>query len=190
MQKGEIMPNLTDLVPRPKPEDINSGLRPLPTKELIKLLGMPGEHPGANCQPITNMKLKRHIITMRLGNFRATGLDFSVNTLIDVFTDIKELKPKIYPVIGSAGMLCFRLVRGSQTTLSNHSFGAPIDLTIGGVLDKRGDDKVQMALLEVYPIFHKHGFYWGAEYPTEDAMHFEPSYELFLEHKKELLKGD
>jgi hypothetical protein len=27
--------------------------------------------------------------------------------------------------------------------------------------------------LLVYPYFHAEGWFWGAEFPTEDAMHFE-----------------
>lgn len=181
--------NYTELFPRPAQEDINSGLSALPTAELIKIFGQPGKKATENCSPITNPILKKFMITMNLGKFRVTGMNWVIGHLMNVFAEIKQVEPELYEIIGTAGMLCYRLVRGSTTALSNHSLGCPIDLTIDGKLDTRGDNKVQLGLLRAYPIFHKHGFYWGAEYKTEDAMHFEPSYELFLEHKKEILRG-
>ena len=181
--------NYLELFPRPAQQDINSGLSALPTSELIKLFGSPGKNPGTNCQPITNPNIKKHIITMNMGKFRLTGMDWVLTHLIDVFSDLKQEIPELWELFGTAGMTCFRYVRGSNSVLSNHSWGTATDFTIGGKLDQRGDNKVQLGLLRAYPIFHKHGFYWGAEYNTEDAMHFEPSKELFLEHKKSILGG-
>ena len=77
--------------------------------------------------------------------------------------------------LGTAGMLCCRLVRGSATAISNHSWGTAIDLTLDGVLDVYGDDKVQYGLTLIAPIFNRHGWYWGAAFRTEDGMHFEGS---------------
>ena len=34
-------------------------------------------------------------------------------------------------------------------------------------------NKVFRGLLEIYPFFHKHCWFGGAEFGTEDAMHFE-----------------
>jgi D-alanyl-D-alanine dipeptidase len=49
--------------------------------------------------------------------------------------DIAKEQPAVYAGLGSAGMLCCRLVRGSTTAISNHSWGTAIDLTLNGVLD-------------------------------------------------------
>jgi hypothetical protein len=70
-------------------------------------------------------------------------------------------------------MLCCRLVRGSATSISNHSWGTAIDLTLNGVLDVQGDDKVQYGLTLIAPLFNRHGWFWGAAFGVEDAMHFE-----------------
>ena len=82
--------------------------------------------------------------------------------------------------LGSAGMLCCRFVRGSTTSISNHSWGTAIDLTINGVLDKRGNGQVQYGLALIAPIFNQHGWYWGAGFATEDGMHFEISQDLLM----------
>jgi hypothetical protein len=69
-------------------------------------------------------------------------------------------------------------VRGSTSSISNHSWGTAIDLTVNKLLDQRGDGKVQYALAVIAPIFNRHGWYWGAAFRTEDAMHFEASKSL------------
>jgi len=75
-------------------------------------------------------------------------------------------------------MLCCRYQRNSTTSISNHSWGTAVDLKIDGHLDERGDDTVQYGLTLIAPIFNRFGWYWGAMFPTEDAMHFEASLSL------------
>jgi hypothetical protein len=84
-----------------------------------------------------------------------------------------------WKALGSAGMLCCRLVRGSQTTISNHAYGFAIDLTLLGHLDTRGDDKIQTGLFQIYPYLNAQRLFWGAGFDKEDAMHFEVSAEMF-----------
>ena len=172
----------TNLVKKPAPAYINTGLSAMKTSKLIALFGQPRKSYSQTCMPITNTKLKRRIVTASVGPFRVTGMDIAVESLKGVFADIiRAGKADLYGQIGTAGMLCVRFVRGSDSTLSNHSFGLAVDLTIGGILDRRGDNKVQQGLLDLYPYFHRHGWYWGAEYSTEDGMHWELSWEKFLE---------
>jgi D-alanyl-D-alanine dipeptidase len=79
----------------------------------------------------------------------------------------------VYRVLGTAGMLCARYVRGSTRNISNHSWGTAIDLTIAGILDPRGDNQIQFGLHLISGVFNSNGWYWGAGFPTEDAQHFE-----------------
>ena len=37
---------------------------------------------------------------------------------------------------------------------------------------------MQRGLLDIYPVFLRHGFFWGAAFGREDAMHFEASDQL------------
>ena len=53
-----------------------------------------------------------------------------------------------------------------------------MDVTLNGLLDRRGDDRVQRGLIEIAPIFNRHGWFWGAGFGTEDAMHFEAGDDL------------
>ncbi len=102
----------------------------------------------------------------------------AVETLRAILADVKTEHPEIHALLGHVGMLCCRFVRGSRSAISNHSWGTAIDLTIDGILDRRGDNRAQRGLLAIHPVFNRHGFYWGAAFPTEDAMHFEASDQL------------
>jgi hypothetical protein len=74
------------------------------------------------------------------------------------------------------GMFCPRFVRGSKTTLSNHSFGTAFDINVQwnplGAAPTAGFGTVY----NIVPIANKHGFYWGGHYTKRpDGMHFEYS---------------
>lgn len=174
-----MAPGLTKLVPRPAPNAINSGLSSLKAATLLKTLGRPRPKLTSNCEPVTSSGMRKRIVTEDVGPFRVTGLDIAVDSLRRVFDDVRRERPDLYDAVGNMGMLCCRLVRGSAHIASNHSWGTAIDLTFNGVLDLRGDDKVQIGLLAIYPFFHRHGWYWGAEFNTEDGMHFELAEETF-----------
>ena len=91
--------------------------------------------------------------------------------------DIETEQRSVHDALSTAGMLCCRRVRGSKTAISNHSWGTAVDLKIEGKLDARGNDLVQRGLIMIAPIFNRHGWYWGAGFPTEAGMHFEVSRE-------------
>lgn len=159
-------------VPRPKPDEMNGGLSALKTDQLKALFGAPNT-------PQFKKRILPRLVTQSVGPFRVTGLDIAVVALSEALAEVHSVRPDLYALLGTAGMLCIRLVRGSTTAWSNHSYGCAEDFTIDGELDVRGDGMVQQGLLDLYPIMHAHGFYWGAEYATEDAMHFELAWETF-----------
>jgi Putative peptidoglycan binding domain/D-alanyl-D-alanine carboxypeptidase len=181
------MPGLKDLVR--VPGGVNQGLDGTRNAFMLSLLGNPRPNYAADCQPITNAQLKARIVSgVNVGPFKVTGFDLAVESLKEVMTDIKAEQPDVHAALGTAGMLCCRLVRGSASAVSNHSWGTAVDLTIGGVLDPRGDNKVQFGLTLIAPIFNRHKWFWGATFPTEDGMHFEISQQLFKKwHNEGLL---
>lgn len=170
------MPSFTDRVR--VPAGINPGLNGTRNSDMITLLGNPRGNYNQDCQPVTNTKLKARMKTASFGPFRATGLDLAVESLKAIMVDIKSEQPNMHAALSTAGMLCCRNVRDSNTAISNHSWGTAIDLKVNGVLDPRGDDKVQFGLTLIAPIFNRHNWYWGAGFPTEDGMHFEVSLQL------------
>jgi peptidoglycan hydrolase-like protein with peptidoglycan-binding domain len=163
------------LIPVPGRDTLNKGVSAVNNTLMMKLFGAPrvaGDYDQAG-KGLTNPKLARNVTTMNVGPFKATGLTPAVVSLERVMADIQRLQPGVYSLLSSAGMLVVRFVRGSTTSISNHSWGTAIDLKIGGQLDTRGDNQVQYGLTLLAPIFNSHGWYWGAAFRTEDAMHFE-----------------
>jgi len=168
----------TRLQPKPDASSVNTGVEPLHQKTVLSIFGAPRlatkAHPDLSEDgPVTNPKLAPKIVTASVGPFRVTGHKAAVDSLREIFAVVKAKQPELYKILGSAGMLNCRLVRGSKTSWSNHAFGFALDVTIGGELDKRGDDKVQAGLLLLYAVFHAHGWFWGTEFGIEDGMHFE-----------------
>jgi hypothetical protein len=170
--------SLTMRVPRPSRDTINSGLVAVSPALMVQQLGEPRESYSGNCQPMTNATLRRHVVTESVGPFRVTGLGPAVASLRTALAQVQRDQPTVYAALGTAGMLCCRYVRGSTTAISNHSWGTAIDFTLNGVLDRRGDNQVQVGLTLIASIMNQHGWYWGAAFRTEDAMHFEASRSL------------
>lgn len=171
---------VTRPMPRPSAASINRGLTSVGNAYMLEKLGAPliGGNYSTQCQVPTNPRLRRNLVLDTVGPFRVTGLVPAVLSLKAVMVDIANERPAVYRALGTAGMLCCRLVRGSTTAISNHSWGTAIDLTLDGVLDAYGDDRVQFGLLQIAPIFNRHGWFWGAAFRKEDGMHFEASQAL------------
>lgn len=130
------------------------------------------------CSTVTNDKLKAVLTRVRLGP--RTGFKYCANVLHPfgmrlraAFQKVKQEKPDLYAVLGTAGTLCCRKVAGSSS-FSGHSWGSAIDVKIDGELDPVRDGKMQRGLLELHPYMGAQGLYHGAGFSTnEDSMHFE-----------------
>lgn len=163
--------NLTALVP--VPAILNTGVSSAKQSTMLTLIGNPRSDYTSACQEVENPKLAALMVLADVGPFRVRGLRPAVDSLRTILSDMAVEAPAVHAVLGSAGMLCARLVRGSATSISNHSWGTAIDVTINQILDQRGDNRVQVGLTMIAPIFNRHGWFWGAGFGTEDAMHFE-----------------
>lgn len=157
---------------------VNGTLQPARNATMLAAMGNPRGSYGNACEEPTNPGFRALVETADFGPFRATGVRPALQALQAIMADIAAEKPAVHRTLGTAGMLCCRLVRGSASAISNHSWGAAIDLTIEGDLDTRGDGLAQAGLFEIHPIFNRHGWFWGAAFPVEDSMHFEPSDQL------------
>lgn len=166
------------------PEGINAGVSPARQQTMLALLGNPSSIYDDQCQPVTNPVLKKLIVLEDVGPFKVTGLKPAVEDMKLVFSRVAAVRPDLYASLGTAGMLCCRLVRGSATAISNHSWGTAIDLKINSELDRRGDGLVLQGLIDLAPFFNEQGWFWGAGFRTEDGMHFEMGEERIRELHK------
>jgi hypothetical protein len=146
--------------------------RPRP-EVLRELLGEPRQTYSDQCQPVTNPKLLGLLETSQVGTFKVTMIRPALESLQTVMERLRSEEPEIYTALGTAGALCARHVRGAPNTVSSHSWGAAVDLTMTGQLDRMGDASTQFGLVVLAEFFNDAGWYWGAGYGREDSMHFE-----------------
>jgi hypothetical protein len=183
--------NYAEPIPKPDRSSINTHCTGAKVDTMRANIGSPREPLTAECQQDkASDKVKALLETRNVGPFRVTGIKPFLDLLTAVFARVKTDDPALYAALGTAGVLCVRLIRGSTSTPSNHCWGTAIDMKMRSSetgrmrLDPRGDNKVQIGCMELYKYFKKHGeetgewCFWGAGFSTEDGMHFEASDEL------------
>jgi Skp family chaperone for outer membrane proteins len=157
---------------------VNGSLQPASRELLSSILGEPRESYSETCEPVTNERLSSLLATFDVGSFRVTLIRPAGESLQRIFQRLREESPDLYSSVGTAGGLCVRLLRGSRSTISNHSWGTSIDITIDGKLDSIGQDTVSRGTAALARYFIDEGWYWGAGYGRMDAMSFEVSAQL------------
>ena len=160
------------------PGQANHELSPARSAINTALIGLPRGQFGALAAEPENTEFRQMLETADLGPFTVTGLRPAVRSLRAIITDISLETPEIYERVGCSEMLACRNVKGSKTIVSSHAWGVALDLTIDGKSYTDGTDAVMEALLKLFPIFNRHGFYWGYAFRLADALHFEASDEL------------
>lgn len=94
--------------------------------------------------------------------------------LVGFFDEI--LRKNLHTLILSyAGSFYPRYIRGSRSTLSNHSWGTAFDINAPQNWLNTYPAKVgeHGSIMKIVPIAHKYGFYWGGHFSRKDGMHFE-----------------
>ncbi len=157
--------------------NVNAGLTNSSSAYLTALFGPPRQDMTSDCQPMTNPILKDLVRLENVGPIRVQMLEPAILSLRQVFRNVQIQEPELYKRISTAGSLCVRLIRGSDTSISTHAFGLSVDLNIDGQLDVLGDDRTQLGLILLAEFFHNEGWYWGAGFGREDSMHFQVSRE-------------
>lgn len=155
--------------------NVNDGLKVAGGAYLSEKLGRPREDLTDDCQPMTNARLKEQLVLEQVGPIRVRMLAPAIESLKVVFDNIQKADPDLYERINTAGSLCVRRIRGTQNSLSTHSYGLAVDLNIDGRLDTLGDGKTQLGLTILADFFKDEGWVWGAGFGREDSMHFEIS---------------
>jgi D-alanyl-D-alanine carboxypeptidase len=163
----------------------NKGITQPRNKTMLEILGNPRESYSTDCQSVTNPTLKALQETRQVGPIKVTMLKPALDSLERVMNRLKESDPDIYAKVGTAGALCVRFIRGSNTSISNHSWATAIDLTLEGELDGFADGGTQFGLLILAEYFNDEGWFWGAAYNREDSMHFEVGEETLRAWKAE-----
>ena len=174
---GELDDEYAQVVLVADRRNLNKGLSVPTSSWLVGTFGPPAENLGDSCAGMTNPRLAGLLQDQQVGPVRVKMLKPAIESLGIIFDKIKLADPDLFARINTAGSLCVRLVRGSATSVSSHSFGLSLDLNINGVLDTLGDGRTQLGLTILSDFFNADGWVWGAAYGREDSMHFEVSKE-------------
>ena len=185
-----------ELVAVPPRTTFNIGLTSPKNSDMLALFGHPVKdgkyHPDGSCTPANNPAFLARLATENVGPFRATGLTPALASMREILERVRIELPDLHAIIGTAGMQCARFTKIRKPGgglrigpgVSNHSWGTAIDLKLGGQLDAQGNGRTQRGLLILSSYFNAAGWYWGAAFPTEDAMHFEVSRSLLARWKQ------
>ena len=162
------------MIPIPDLATINIGLSPASLETMLTKFGTPGAL-TRDCSPPAQRLKSLMDTSADVGPFSVTGLDFAVQSLSEIFDEVRLNFPDVYKAIKTAGMLCVRCTRGNSERFSNHSWGAAIDLFFGREPVPQGESNCHRGVLLISEIFNKHGWYWGAGFrgKSVDSMHFE-----------------
>ncbi len=175
--ENEILDQYAQVVLVADRRALNSGLTVPTSSWLIQTFGAPAEGLGDTCASMTNPRLAGLLQNEQVGPVKVRMLKPALESLGVVLEKVKLADPDLYARINTSGSLCVRLVRGSTTSVSSHSFGLSVDLNIDGLLDTLGDGRTQLGLTILSDFFNADGWVWGAAYGREDSMHFEVSKE-------------
>ncbi len=175
------MSKLSDQVPIPPKDTINTGLSPATEAIMLQKFGKPGAL-TKNCSDPAGKFRKRIKFGIDVGPFNVSGLDFAVESLLQIFTEVEMQLPDVFNEVKTAGVLCVRHRRSNPSRFSNHSWGASIDLFFGTKVVPQGVALTHRGVLLLAPFFNRHGWYWGAEFSGDsvDSMHFELAAETML----------
>jgi hypothetical protein len=158
---------------------MNPNLTPAREDTMLARFGKPGPL-TRNCSPPSTTFARQVVSGVRLSpNLRVSGLKAAVASLQQAFQEVEQRAPEVFAQLRTAGMLCVRARRTNPAKYSNHSWGTAIDLFLGTRAIPQGVALAQRGLVEVFEIFNRHGWYWGAEFSGDsvDSMHFEWSEE-------------
>lgn len=186
-----------ELIPVPPRSTFNLGLSSPKNADMLELFGHPvvgaKYRSDGECTPADSSAFLARLVTESVGPFRATGLKPALASLREVLTRVRNEVPELYALLGTAGMHCARFTKIRKPgggirigpNVSNHTWGTAIDIKLDGELDAQGNNRTQRGLLILSSYFNAAGWYWGAAFPTEDAMHFEASKSLLARWKRD-----
>lgn len=167
--------NSADTVPIPPKQDMNPNLTPAREDTMLARFGAPGPLTLECADPVPAFEAQLVRRVVLAPHVRVSGLRLAVASLQQVFGEIEEESPATFAEIMTAGLLCIRARRHNPSRYSNHSWGTAIDLFFGAGPVPQGVALTQRGLVDVFPVFNRHGWYWGAEFSGDsvDSMHFE-----------------
>ncbi len=124
------MSKLSDRVPIPPKDTININLSSVTEDTMLKKFGKPGEL-TKDCSDPTGKVKKLLKSKVNVGPFEVSGLGFAVDSLEQLFNEVRQQLPELFAEVKTDGMICVRHRRSNPARFSNHSWGCAIDVFFG-----------------------------------------------------------
>jgi len=156
--------------------------RPVAISRLLEVFGQPAKNIGDKCGGVDSEALRSQLRNEGVGLFSVTMLGPAVESLRYILSEMEKSEPELWKRLSTLGSICVRYVRGSATSLSNHSFGTAIDISIDRKiipLGTTGTGELEQSIRRVAEYFERAGWVWGGKFQIPDPMHFEVGSELF-----------
>ena len=131
------MSALSDEVPIPPKDQMNPGLSSAREDTMMGKFGKPGPLTPDCSDPSGEFK-KRIVWGIDVGPFKVSGLGFAVESLKQIFAEVRRDLPVVFAEAKTAGVLCVRHRRHNPSRYSNHSWGTAIDLYFGNKVVPQG----------------------------------------------------
>jgi len=188
--------NFLEKIPVPPKGTFNVGLTSAKNADMLALFGHPvtggAYRPDGKCTQADNPSFVTLLATRDVGPFRVTGLKPALESMTSIFARVESELPDLHALLRTEGMHCARFTKIRQPDgtikigpgVSNHAWGTAVDIKLGDELDAQGNALTQRGLLVLSSYFNAAGWYWGAAFPVEDAMHFEVSKSLLAKWKQ------
>lgn len=162
------------------PARINRGYRRLNDTTLLDALGNPGDRYETSCSRPAETFLRRHISPVAAAGMPGIQLLRPAARSVErILRRVEQDDPHLRKGLTFSGALCVRLVPGSTTRISVHSWGAAVDVTMLDGQEWTADGKTPVGLAKLARYFLEEGWLWGAGFDPEDSAHFEVSGQLF-----------
>jgi hypothetical protein len=125
---------------------------------------------------------KKNIVTVKIPQLKNLSWSENVSCHKLISDQLRSLfnewekEGNIDKILTYGGLWVPRYIRGSRTTLSNHSWGTAFDINVQwNMLGSRPALKGEKgSVRELVQTANKHGFYWGGHFKSRpDGMHFE-----------------
>jgi hypothetical protein len=97
---------------------MNKGLSAANESTMLEIFGKPGEL-TKECSDPSDLFVKKLIFGIDVGPFKASGLSYALESLKQIFNQVKNELPEVYDAVKTAGVLCIRSRRHNPSKYSN-----------------------------------------------------------------------
>jgi hypothetical protein len=174
------MAQLSDRVPIPPKDTINTNLSSATEQIMLRKFGKPGAL-TESCSPPNGRFVRRVKSEVDVGPFKVSGLDFAVESLRQLFAEVEQQHPPPFKHVKTDGMLCVRHRRSNPARFRTTA-GERRSISFSGDRSSRKAPSSPTEPSSARAVLQPARVVLGGEFSGDsvDAMHFELAEETIL----------